>query len=124
MAHRVSSLALAFFLATTLHAQLTRIPGLPAALNSNLSEAQIGSGIKDPLSVGTQKAVTSVGHPGGYLENEAIKILLPKKLQPVDRALRAAGQGPKIDPFVASMNHAAEDADPRPARSSARPSAR
>jgi hypothetical protein len=114
MAHRVSSLALAFFLTTTLHAQLPKLPGLPtgSSSSSSLSEAQIGSGIKDALSVGTQKAVTSVAHPGGYLENEAIKILLPKNLQPVDRALRAAGQGPKVDSFVASMNHAAEEAAP------------
>jgi predicted metalloendopeptidase len=114
MAHRVSRFALAFFLATTLHAQLPKFPGLPggASSSSNLSEAQIGSGIKDALSVGTQKAVTNVAHPGGYLENQAIRILLPKNLQPVDKALRAAGQGPKVDEFVASMNHAAEEAAP------------
>ena len=115
MAHRASSFALAVFLtASSLHAQMPHIPGLPtgSASASTLSEGQIGSGIKDALSVGTQKAVTQVSHPGGYLENEAIKILLPNNLKPVEKGLRAAGQGPKVDAFIASMNHAAEDAAP------------
>jgi hypothetical protein len=68
--------------------------------------------LKEALSVGTQKAVRLVDKPGGYLDNEAIKILLPQNLRPVEKALRAAGQGPKIDEFIASMNHAAESAAP------------
>ena len=64
------------------------------------------------MSVGTQKAVKLVAQPGGYLDNQAIKILLPQSLRPVEKGLRAAGQGPKIDDFVASMNHAAESAAP------------
>jgi hypothetical protein len=81
-------------------------------LGAGLDDSQIASGLKEALSVGTKKAVTLVDHPGGYLENQAIKILLPKNLQPVERMARGAGQGPKIDDFVASMNHAAESAAP------------
>jgi Protein of unknown function (DUF4197) len=80
--------------------------------NANLSDTKIASGLKEALSVGTRKAVHLVDHPGGYLDNAAIKILLPKSLQPVEGVLRSAGQGPKIDGFVASMNHAAESAAP------------
>jgi hypothetical protein len=80
--------------------------------SSNLSDTKIASGLKDALSVGTQNAVKLVDKPGGYMENSAIKILLPKDLRPVEGALRGAGQGPKIDSFVASMNHAAESAAP------------
>ena len=80
--------------------------------NASLSDSKIASGLKDALSVGTKKAVHLVDHPGGYLDNAAIKILLPKSLQPVESMLRAAGEGPKIDGFVASMNHAAESAAP------------
>jgi hypothetical protein len=53
-----------------------------------------------------------VDKPGGYLDNEAIKILLPQNLRPVERVLRGFGQGPRVDEFVASMNHAAESAAP------------
>jgi hypothetical protein len=97
------------------YGQMPSIPGFgsgAAKAGAGLPDAQIGAGVKDALSVGTQKAVTLVAKPGGYLENEAIKILLPTNLRPVEKALRAAGQGPKIDDFVASMNHAAEAAAP------------
>jgi hypothetical protein len=80
--------------------------------NASLSDTKIASGLKEALSVGTKKAVHLVDHPGGYLDNAAIKILLPKSLQPVEGVLRGAGGGPKIDSFVASMNHAAESAAP------------
>jgi hypothetical protein len=94
------------------------MPSLPGSstnsgsLGAGLDDSQIASGLKDALSVGTKKAVTLVDHPGGYLDNEAIKILLPKNLQPVEKMARSAGQGPKIDDFIASMNHAAESAAP------------
>jgi len=68
--------------------------------------------LKDALSVGTKKAVALVDRPGGYLDNAEIKILLPKNLQPLEKGLRAAGQGARIDGFVDSMNHAAESAAP------------
>jgi len=84
-------------------------------LGAGLSDSQIGDGLKQALSVGTQKAVTLVSAQGGYLDNAAIKILLPKNLQPVEKVLRGAGQGDKIDGFIASMNHAAESAAPEAA---------
>jgi hypothetical protein len=76
--------------------------------NASLSDSKIASGLKEALSVGTKNAVHLVDKPGGYLDNPAIKILLPKSLQPVESVLRGAGEGPKIDGFVSSMNHAAE----------------
>ena len=48
----------------------------------------------------------------GYLKNEAIKILLPEKLQAMDKALRLVGFGPQVDEFTVSMNRAAEQAAP------------
>ncbi|MEO6805664.1 MAG: DUF4197 domain-containing protein [Edaphobacter sp.] len=120
MAHRMSRIAIVsslFFSSVVLNAQFPQIPQIPGLGNksnnaSGLDDAQIGSGLKDALSVGTQRAVKLVDRPGGYLDNEAIKILLPQSLRPAEKALRVAGQGPKIDEFVASMNHAAESAAP------------
>ena len=112
--------AILFSVGFQLHAQFPQIPQIPGlgktpGTASSLSDTQIASGLKEALSVGTQKAVKEVAKPGGYLNNNAIKILLPSSLRPVETALRAAGQGPKIDDFVASMNHAAETAAPEAA---------
>lgn len=96
--------------------QLPQIPGLgKSRAGAGMSDAQIGSGLKEALAVGTQKAVKQVARSGGYLENKAIKILLPQSLKPVETGLRAIGQGPKVDDFIASMNHAAETAAPEAA---------
>jgi len=96
--------------------QLPQISGLgKSRAGAGLNDAQIGSGLKEALAVGTQKAVKQVARPGGYLENKAIKILLPQSLHPVETGLRAIGQGPRIDDFIASMNHAAETAAPEAA---------
>ncbi len=84
-------------------------------LGAGLSDSQIGSGLKEVLAVGTQKAVKLVSAPGGYLDNPAIRIPLPKDVQPAERLLRDAGQGARVDNFVASMNHAAESAAPEAA---------
>ena len=79
---------------------------------SGLTSDQASGGLKEALSRGVSTAVASTGRPGGYFENEAIKILMPPKLQPVEKGLRAIGMGPKVDEFVKSMNSAAEEAAP------------
>jgi hypothetical protein len=123
---RISRVFLPFLIAAGSLFAPAQIPGLPSlgggkggsavgGLGAGLSDSQIGSGLKDALSVGTQKAVKVVSAPGGYLDNAAIKILLPKNLQPVEKVLRGAGQGEKIDGFIDSMNHAAEKAAPEAA---------
>lgn len=116
MAHRISRIVVLgfFFPAGLLHAQFPQIPQVPGLGGKSnnaagLDDARIASGLKEALSVGTQKAVKLVDQPGGYLDNEAIKILLPQNLRPVEKVLRGVGQ---IDEFVASMNHAAESAAP------------
>jgi hypothetical protein len=118
MAHRsifsLAVLATVFSVGSQLNAQLPQIPGLGQKSNnpSAMGIPQITSGLKEALSIGTKKAVTQVAKPGGYLQNEAIKILLPSNLRTAEKVLRTAGQGPKIDEFIASMNHAAESAAP------------
>lgn len=79
---------------------------------TSLGEDKIVSGLKEALSIGTENTVNLTGKTGGYLQNEAIKILLPEKLQSMDQALRLAGFGPQVDEFVVSMNKAAEQAAP------------
>lgn len=73
---------------------------------------KIISGLKEALRIGTENTVHLTGNTDGFLKNEAIKILLPEKLQSMDNALRLAGFGPQVDEFVVSMNRAAEQAAP------------
>lgn len=79
---------------------------------TGLSDAKIGSGLKQALQVGTENAVKSTGKQDGYFANEAIKILLPAKLRTLEKGLRIMGKGAEVDQFVLSMNRAAEQAAP------------
>jgi Protein of unknown function (DUF4197) len=78
----------------------------------SLSDAKIGSGLQEALKVGTENAVGQTGTVDGFLKNKAIKILMPKSLQTMEKPLRLVGYGPQIDEFVVGMNRAAEKAVP------------
>jgi hypothetical protein len=82
---------------------------------SSLSQDQMVGGLKDALGNGLQHAVAGLGHDGGFLTNAAVKITMPEKLQSVEKAARAMGQGALVDQFEATMNHAAEQAVPQAA---------
>jgi len=79
---------------------------------SPLSDSKLASGLKEALRVGADKSVKLTGRTDGYFANQAIKILVPKNLHPLETGLRAIGYGPKVDEFVLSMNRAAEAAAP------------
>jgi hypothetical protein len=73
---------------------------------------KIVSGLKEALQIGAGNAVNLTGKPDGFFANEAIKILLPEKLKTMEKGLRMAGMGKKLDEFELSMNRAAEKAAP------------
>jgi len=79
----------------------------------SLDEGTVASGLKEALSVGTATAVKLVSREDGYFGNEAIKILLPDKVQAVGEVLKKAGFGQEVDAFILSMNRAAEKAAPK-----------
>src|ERR1043166_3550559 len=79
---------------------------------NNLSDTKINAGLKQALQIGAENSVKLVGRKDGYFANNAIKILMPKNLQPLEKGLRMVGYGPKIDSFVLSMNRSAEAAAP------------
>jgi Protein of unknown function (DUF4197) len=94
-------------------AQLDQIlKGLGIGQGGGLSDVKIGSGLKEALKIGTQNAVNLTGRLDGYFMNQAIKILMPEKLQTMEKGLRAVGFGPQVDEFILSMNRAAERAAP------------
>jgi hypothetical protein len=80
--------------------------------SGTLSNDEIIAGLKEALEVGTEKAVTLVSKVDGYYRNPDIKIPLPESVQKVEKLLRAAGYGQKVDAFELSMNRAAERAAP------------
>jgi uncharacterized protein DUF4197 len=86
--------------------------GLGLGPQGGLTDAKIGSGLKEALKVGTENTVNVTGRPEGYFMNPAIKILMPPKLQTLEKGLRAVGYGPQVDDFILSMNRAAERAAP------------
>ncbi|MBT8331800.1 MAG: DUF4197 domain-containing protein, partial [Deltaproteobacteria bacterium] len=77
-----------------------------------LSNDEITAGLKEALQVGTDKAVSLVSQPDGFFKNPAIKIPVPESVQKVEKLLRTAGYGEKVDAFELSMNRAAERAAP------------
>ena len=105
----LSSLILALVLPA--NAQLEKILG---GLGSpgNQSDSKTASGLKEDLQVGTDHAVDLTGTIDGFFANDAIKILMPEKFCTVEKGLRMAGMGAKVDEFELSMNRAAEKAAP------------
>jgi hypothetical protein len=86
-----------------------------AASLSGLSSDQMVTGLKDALGKGLQNAVAGLGHDNGFMTNLSVKIPLPEKLQAVEKTLRAMKQDKLADDFIATMNHAAEQAVPEAA---------
>jgi hypothetical protein len=80
---------------------------------SGLSNDKVIAGLKQALQVSTSKAVALTGKRDGFLKNEAIKIVVPPKLQTVGRGLRMRGLGEMVDELEVGMNRAAEQATPQ-----------
>lgn len=95
-----------------LKSTLTTTNSTAVAVASSLPQNEIVGGLKEALGKGVSNAVVSLGRNDGFLTNANVKIPLPEKLQSVEKALRMAGQSQMADDFVASMNHAAEQAVP------------
>jgi hypothetical protein len=116
MIRLIATLLFYLLAASPASAQLDKVlKGLGGNLPSvggGLSDAKIGSGLQEALKVGTENAVVQTGTVDGFLMNKAIKILMPKTLQNMERPLRMVGYGPQIDEFVVGMNRAAEKAVP------------
>ncbi|HYA02826.1 MAG TPA: DUF4197 domain-containing protein, partial [Syntrophobacteria bacterium] len=78
-----------------------------------LDEATVVSGLKETLSVATGNVVTEVAKVDGYYNNQAIKILMPERIQKVADFVKMLGFQKEVDAFVLSMNRAAEHAAPK-----------
>lgn len=115
---KLALLVVVLFLCSPAQAQLDQVlkkaqEGLQQRDTSNLSDDKIIAGLKQALQVSTGKAVALTGRPDGFLKNEAIKIVLPPKLQTIGKGMRMLGMGAQVDELEVGMNRAAEQATPK-----------
>lgn len=110
----IFAVAAVLFLSSVAFAQTRRTPigRTNTRQTTSVSNSEINSGLKEALFQGVRNAVDELGRRDGFLNNSRVRIPLPRSLQKMEKTLRAAGQGEKIDEFVESMNHAAEEAVP------------
>ncbi len=80
--------------------------------NTTLTDNEVTGGLKEALSKGVRFAIDTLGKENGFLNDVRVKIPLPSTLVKLEKGMRLAGQGTKVDDFIASMNHAAEKAVP------------
>ena len=89
----------------------------PAATSgqAGLSNDDMVAGLKEALAKGTKQAISELGKPDGFLKNAAVAIPMPESLKRVEKLLRSLKQDKLADEFVATLNHAAEQAVPEAA---------
>jgi hypothetical protein len=105
-------LAVTFLCSTESQAQFGPLGKRLGLKRPSLSDERVAAGLREALQVGTGNAVQLTGRLDGYFRNDAIKILMPERLRPIEKGLRRVGQGRQVDDFVLSMNRAAERAAP------------
>ncbi len=81
-----------------------------SSAGSGLSTDEIVSGLKEALSLGAEKSTSKLSAPDGFFKDAAVKILLPKQVQDIEKKMRMFGMGKLVDNAELSMNRAAEDA--------------
>ncbi|MEN0105620.1 MAG: DUF4197 domain-containing protein [Pseudomonas sp.] len=98
---------------TTLLAGLTLSAQVFALSISDLSQTDASTGLKDALTQGAQIAVKQLGTPGGFSNNDEVRIELPGKLGKAAKTMKMMGMGAQVDQLETSMNKAAEAAVPQ-----------
>ena len=98
---------------TTLAAGLLLSASAFALSLSDLSQSDASGGLKDALTPGAQIAVKQLGKPGGFSDNDEVRIELPGKLGKAAQTMKMMGMGEQVEELEASMNKAAEAAVPQ-----------
>lgn len=80
--------------------------------SSELSVTDMSGAFKQALTIGAEKVVSQLGAEGGFSEDDAIRIPLPKNLQKVAKVLKNLGMSDQIEDLELKMNQAAETAVP------------
>lgn len=86
--------------------------GAMAVSLDDLSSQEANTGLKAALEKGAVAAVTKLGVPNGFLNNDKVRIDLPPILAQARPLLKMSGRGQQLDDLAVAMNHAAEAAVP------------
>jgi len=81
--------------------------------SSDPGVATMISALREVVEISSTKAIAQTGKRDGFLQNEAIRILLPPRLQSIGKSMRLIGRGDEVDELEIGMNRAAEDATPQ-----------
>ncbi len=79
---------------------------------NSLSNSEASGGLKEALTQGVGKAVSTLGAADGFFGNKEVKIPLPKSLKKIEKGMKLMGMGKQSDELVLKMNRAAEAAVP------------
>jgi Protein of unknown function (DUF4197) len=88
------------------------LPLASAVSLNDLTSQEAGSGLKAALERGSVAAVGKLAKDGGFLNNDKVRIPLPKVLEQARPILQMTGQGKKLEELELAMNRAAESAVP------------
>lgn len=75
-----------------------------------LDEATVARGLRQALSVGTERAARSLAQPGGFADDPRLRLGLPEQVEPLASTLRRLGLSGQVDELESAMNRAAEAA--------------
>ena len=75
-----------------------------------ITQTEAATGIKQALSNGLNNSINILSAQNGFLGDAAVKILMPKEAQQIEKKLRSVGMGSLVDNFTTSLNRAAESA--------------
>lgn len=78
----------------------------------SLTNTEASGGLKEALTQGVGKAVSTLGVTDGFFGNKEVKIPLPKSLKKIEKGMKLMGMGKQSDELVLKMNRAAEAAVP------------
>ncbi len=115
------TLVIALLMITTPLSAASLEDTLRGALNNqqsstaSLSQNDAARGVKEALAKGVEQAISQLGKPDGFFRDQAVRILVPKKLRKVSDLARQLGYGQQVDSFELAMNRGAEQAVPEAA---------
>ena len=96
----------------TLFAGLLFFTAAHALSLDQLTNKDTLDGLKEALTQGAGKAVSTLGQADGFLGNPKVRIPLPENLRKAEGLMRTLGMGKYADNLEVSMNRAAEEAVP------------
>lgn len=79
----------------------------------DLSDKDVGAGLKGALDRGAEVAVAMLGKKDGFWGNDRVRIPLPDWIRKVEKAIKVLGKSKDIEQMKVGVNRAAEQAMPQ-----------